>query len=254
MTLSYLYKPGNVTLDSGGSGVISVAPGANEFWLPTLVTVGTKIPYSPSAICSLFVGPPGIYDYTTQIDFTWAGNADSSSIISGTIVEPGEQITAQFFGGNPGDSAYMNVVGLASDVPPAEGVIPGFPGSRFSNVGVPAPYQSANRVCVPVNTGTMANGATQTLLPGVGGRQYHIWEIYAAGLTQPADATCQFFSGGSLIAISPSKIVGTPTNTYAVPSQPLHLWGTQLGVGHSLQIQNVSGGNQYYVGYVAYSY
>lgn len=254
MTLSYLYKPGSTTLDSNGVGTITVKPDANQFWLPTSVHVGTKNPFSPTPACNLYTGPPSVLDYTTLIDFTFAGNNDTTSIVVGELIEVGQGITAQFLGGNPGDTAFMSVIGLSSDVPPPEGIVPGFAGARFSGVGVPAPYQSANRVPVVINTSTLANGATAVLLPATPGRQYHVWSVYAAGITQPADATCQLFSNGSLIAISPSKLVGTPANQFAIPPQPLNLAGSQLAAGADLTLQNVSGGNQYFVGYVAYSY
>jgi hypothetical protein len=254
MTLSYLYKPSNIQLDSSGSGVAEVGPDANQFWLPTSIHVGTKNPQFPTANCGLYVGAIGVLDYTTLIDYTFAGNNDTSSIIVGQIVENGQTISAQFLGGNPGDSAFMYVVGISSDVPPPQGILPGYAGARFSNLGVPQPYQYANRLIQKIDTGNLANNATFNILPGGQGRAYRLFDLYIESFSEPNDGTFQLFTLGTVIAISPKKIVGTPTNIYSSLRPVFHFSGAPLPVNQDLTIQNVCGVTNRFVGYIAYSY
>lgn len=131
MTLTYLSKYNSVKLDNSGSGVVVLKPETGQYWLPTTVHIGTVIVTGAVANVGLFVGAPGVYDSTTRLDFTNQGNNDNSGMVSSHVVFPGQTISAQFFGGVPGDTAVMTVTGTSSDIPPTIGTEPGIPGTRF---------------------------------------------------------------------------------------------------------------------------
>lgn len=131
MALSYLDKPGSVTLDITGSGIISIYPDTNQFWLPNLVTVSNLSGLAMN--CQLFSGgPAGRTDFSSLRDSTIKAQNDASSILSGTVVQHGQAIVFSFSGGVPGDVAFAEVFGTSSDVPPTLGITPEIPGARFA--------------------------------------------------------------------------------------------------------------------------
>jgi hypothetical protein len=132
VTLSYLSKYASVVLDASGNGNAVLGPDTGQYWLPTLAHVGTASTLLPTAGCALHIGAPQVLDYTTQIDYSFAGVSDTTGLVSSHVVFPGQVITAQFLGGNPGDSAILVITGISSDVPPTIGIEPAFPGTHFS--------------------------------------------------------------------------------------------------------------------------
>lgn len=143
--LSYLVKTDIDVIDANGLATISFTPSVGQHWLPTLVHVGTRSGRSPNlfptfagfgasdVFCALYAGgPPNTTDPTKLKDVTVTGYNDTSTILSGTIVVPGEAIVCAFNGGTPGDVAFAEVYGLSSVSPPTLGIIPEVPGVRFT--------------------------------------------------------------------------------------------------------------------------
>jgi hypothetical protein len=92
------------------------------------------------------------------VDSTFLGSGDTSSIISGSVIQFGEAITAVWTGGTPNDTAILGVYGMVSDVPVATGsLLPGVPGAHF--VGrVPFTYDQVALSTSP----TIVTGGTLT--------------------------------------------------------------------------------------------
>jgi hypothetical protein len=132
VTLSYLSKYASVVLNASGNGNAVLGPDTGQYWLPTLAHIGTASTLLPTAGCALHIGTPQVLDYTTQIDYSFAGVSDTTGLVSSHVVFPGQVITAQFLGGNPGDTAILVITGVSSDVPPTIGIEPAFPGTHFS--------------------------------------------------------------------------------------------------------------------------
>lgn len=134
MTSQYLNLSASTQLDSNGNGVAVLKPDANEFWAPDFLRVSTASQKVPFAYCAVYHVSPGVtIGPTSFIDDTYGGNNDTSSIISGTIVQFGESIVAQFTGGTPGDTAVLSIYGMHSDLPIGMDVLPSSPGTHFSN-------------------------------------------------------------------------------------------------------------------------
>lgn len=120
-------------LDANGNGVITLKPASGQFWAPLFVRVSTNLQSVPVPYCSVSHGTPGVPALPSQfIDDTYLGSGDTSSMIAGTPVYPGEAIIFTFKGGTPGDTAVASVYGMTSDVPPNLGLFPQVPGAHFS--------------------------------------------------------------------------------------------------------------------------
>ena len=133
MTATTLVLTDVVTLDSTGSGVVTLKPAVGQNWAPLFVRVSTNNLGAPVAYCALYHGSPGVPVQQSQfIDDTFTGSGDTSSMISGTPVRFGEALLFQFTGGNPGDTAVATVYGMTSDLPPNFDLIPQVPGTHFS--------------------------------------------------------------------------------------------------------------------------
>lgn len=132
MTLRYLLRGSTVTIDSNGTGNATLTPDGNQFWIPRLLRVGIMYPaisqfglpqvvQSPLS-CTLFHG--GSNDFTADafVDATANGIGDVTGILNGTLIQPGEYITARW---RPFDATsnlfpaptegYLSVLGLATD-------------------------------------------------------------------------------------------------------------------------------------------
>lgn len=122
-----------VGLDSSGNGVIRLRPDTGQYWAPLFVRVSTGSRNTPVAYCALYHGSPGVPVQQSQfIDDTFLGSGDTSSMIAGTPVVPGEALIFSFQGGSPGDTAIATVYGMQSDVPPNLGILPQVPGTHFT--------------------------------------------------------------------------------------------------------------------------
>jgi|SRR5882672_9633010 len=150
MSLDYLIKTGSTTFNSQGLGTVTLRPDVGQIWAPSFVRVSTasrtqvisgfntglaKTPY-----CAVYQGPVTNLSATTFIDDTYQGNGDTSSVISGTITQFGEAVTAQFSGGTSGDTGVFTLYGRSStDLPTLANQLSPIPGTRFAGGGILTP-------------------------------------------------------------------------------------------------------------------
>lgn len=134
MTESYLNLSRSVTLDANGNGTVALVPSNNEYWFPSFIRVSTIKQNPPFAYCAVYHLTSGVQTNPANfVDDTYLANSDTSSIISGTMVQQGEAIQAQFTGGHPGDTAVLTVFGQLSDTPFSVDVIDlTGPGTHFT--------------------------------------------------------------------------------------------------------------------------
>jgi hypothetical protein len=253
MTLYYLDIYASTTLDSSGYGLVQSGPtGTSQYWLPLSVHVGTRDVSGNTAQCGVYVGPANTVDVTTQVDYTFAGVSDTTSLVSGHVIDPGMMVSAQFINGNPGDTAFTRVTGLYSDVPPAIGVVPQVPGVHFSGVELNVPVGTlANQVPQVYDTSTLASGSSYVILPAMPGRQYRLFDMVVDEVNAVSSYHLQTTSGTDL-AILVDNVLGTPNNIVVPPQGHLSFSGAPLPVGQGLQIKN-TGASARFVGYVTYS-
>lgn len=137
--------------------VATLGPSSSaQIWAPSLVTVTTQIdpvelqfppaPYLFSPNCTLYRGPGGSNVLDSQgkinpslqyVDDTTKGSGDSSSILAGTLLQPGEFLTAvwdntdQVF--NTFTNAAITVFGRTFDnMEEVQGNLSPIPGAKFS--------------------------------------------------------------------------------------------------------------------------
>lgn len=133
MTLTYLSTPLSTTLNSDGNGTISFVPPAGQFWAPTLIRVATNNQQNPFPYCAVYQGPVNQVEPCFFVDGTFTGQADSSSMLSGTLTEFGNAITVVWTNGMPGDTATATLFGVSSDVPPTvDDFVPEVAGIHFA--------------------------------------------------------------------------------------------------------------------------
>lgn len=134
MTETFLSQQGTVVLDSNGEGTILFKPDTGQFW--SIHLAHTSIRSNNLTQCDLHMGglaalQQSLLDPTTIRDATILGNNDTSSILSGDIVFPGNGIAFHYTGGFPGDVAFATIIGTSYDIPPTLGAYPDIPGARF---------------------------------------------------------------------------------------------------------------------------
>lgn len=258
MTTTYLDSTKSVALDGIGQGVISFTPDTGQWWLPTLVHVGTKTPSGNIPQVGLHSGElAGKTEVTSLKDYTFSGNNDTSTILSGSIVFPNTAIVVHFIGGNPGDHAFATVIGLSSDIAPTIGIEPTIPGARFTGAGMfvasGLAAWRANKTPIGFFRGPLAVNATGNLLPAVAGRQYYLHGAIVVPSNGFAAWSLQD-TNNSDIGIYSDHQAGAPANV-AVPTLPAVEWhGSPLPTGTGLQIKNLSGGLMSFSGHVTYGY
>ena len=254
MTTSYLTKVGSVVLDANGNGKVTLAPDVGQFWLPVTVHVGTRNATGFTQ-CGLHTGAITIVDSTTLKDYTFEGNNDTSSILSGTIVEFGQAITANFVAGVPGDIAYAEVVGVSSDTPPTIGVVPAVPGARFSGAGNflvdGFPRWLPNKAPKGYFVGPLATNATASLLAAVAGRSYFLFTVVV--IAPGANGTFSLQdSAGNDLGIYSQPVFGAPASGVVSALPEFDFKGAPIGTGLGLQIKNLSAASLSYEGHVVY--
>jgi hypothetical protein len=283
VTLTYLSKYATVVLNASGNGNAVLTPDTGQYWLPTLAHVGTASTALPTAGCSLHIGAPGALDFTTQIDYTFAGVSDTTGLVCSHVVFPGQAITAQFLGGNPGDTALLEIVGTSSDVPPTIGISPAFPGTEFSGsehtttiAGQPISVTVTNTPTVDIGgqpisvaetnkqlyanqppmpfDSTLAIGGILHLLPATTGRTYYLHTIrLEASMVQNTYAVLQD-TAATVIARILSQLIAAPATGFMPVLGLNHFNGAPLTAGLGLDLVNDSTAIERYVGYVTYSY
>lgn len=158
MRNDYLIKPGSARFNASGVATAVLKPDQGQWWFPTFIRVSTVGQLTPPPQCTLYVGGLNVTTPDAFVDSTFLGNGDTSSIISGSVIQFGEAITAVWTGGTPNDTAILGVYGMVSDVPVSAGsLLPGIPGAHF--VGrVPVTY---DRVLLATSP-TILTGGTFT--------------------------------------------------------------------------------------------
>lgn len=277
VTLDYLAVQATVTFDGTGSGKAVLAPGAGQFWLPTIAHVGTATLTGNGANCSLHVGAQGIINYTTQVDFTFSGVSDSSSIVSGMVVSPGESITAYFNNGTPFDTGFLRVIGVSSSAPPTVGLEPGFPGAKFtgneSTVTIAAQPVSVtvsgqpigvtenskqmfvNQPPVPFDV-TLAASATSVLVAAAVGVQLfvHTLRVENASPASPFYPQLQDTSGTTLANPAFNSESGTiPAGEWTPVNGYNDFKGAPVTSGLGIQLKNNGIASSRFIGYLTYS-
>lgn len=133
----YLSQVGQVILDANGNGLVVLAPSVGQYWRPSIVHVGS-LTGSP-VFCDLHVGAqPATQSGSTYSDpgsikdSTPLGADDTSGILSGTVIFPGQAIIVHFKAGQVNDQCYAEIIGISSPVPPPYGNLPTIPGVRFA--------------------------------------------------------------------------------------------------------------------------
>jgi hypothetical protein len=104
-----LYVTKQVILDSNGNGQVSAGPtGFQETW--TDITVSVKcLTNVNEAICSIYVGQSSTPQFFAD-GTTWGSTGDSSTNMPSPIVT-GQQVFADWTGGDAGSTAYMRISG-----------------------------------------------------------------------------------------------------------------------------------------------
>jgi hypothetical protein len=113
-TLS-LTRSASVTLGAGGSGTAQLGPSlAGEEWYPESVSISCTgnqpTPVAPAiATCSIYAGNAA--NNSTFVDATYQVLGASSSMISGQVIYPGNQVLAVWANCNAGQVATLTVNG-----------------------------------------------------------------------------------------------------------------------------------------------
>lgn len=162
MTLTYLSLQQVGTVRANGTVNLTLRPDTGQYWLPTIVTVttlgGTQIR------CNLHAGGVAALTSPTTIkDLTYQGASDTSSVLSGLVINPGEGILCEFLLGTPNEVVFMTLTGMSSDTPPTIGAVPTVPGTRFlgaSNIGLQSGLASSIQTAQSFVGGTNAQSAT----------------------------------------------------------------------------------------------
>lgn len=133
MRSDYLYKVATATAAANGVATVILKPDVGQYWnlryarvsIPNQGAVSTTGPYSNSqaeTYCELFLGNTSVT--TTNgvlIDSTRRGLGDTSGLISGTVLQFGDTIVAEWINASPGDTCMLEIVGMSSDTPPSLG-------------------------------------------------------------------------------------------------------------------------------------
>jgi hypothetical protein len=111
-----LSQSASVTLDSNGNGTVSVGPGVpGHIWMPQSVTISQTGAFPETGnsaeipIVSIYSG--NSTDAANLVDATYQVLGAASSVISGQVIYPGQNISAVFQYGNAGALATITVSG-----------------------------------------------------------------------------------------------------------------------------------------------
>lgn len=137
MTLTYLDKTVNATVDAFGNAKIvnQLMPATGQYWLPTFIHMATQFQGGVNGmfpIGRLHMGAPDDVHPWDGVDISYNVTNDTSGVLAGSVINPGQAIKGQWFGALPGDTVYLRVVGVSSDEPPTIGIGPEVPGPRFA--------------------------------------------------------------------------------------------------------------------------
>lgn len=129
MTIRYL-RQGFTGDFSGGRAQVQFTAANGQFWMPRLIRVGLTLttaspsnpnPAPPQLACQLYHGGVGDVTADAFVDSTSNGAGDVTGLLNGTLIQPGEIVTAVWnpldTGGsisNPG-IAYLEIIGVSTD-------------------------------------------------------------------------------------------------------------------------------------------
>jgi hypothetical protein len=92
----------------GGAAMLTVGPqGYGNVWYPAQLTVSTTTGLFDTSVCSIWLGPAGVP--VTLLGQVYSGNGVLAAALPN--LSPGQYIIAQWAGGNPGDTASINIIG-----------------------------------------------------------------------------------------------------------------------------------------------
>lgn len=98
-----------VILDGSGNGIASLGPSRpRERWYPAIVAVSVSSNVNEPT-CKIYMGPQ--ISAATFVDGTYTGSNDSTDSGNGSEVHVGEQVFAQWTGGDAGATATVTVTG-----------------------------------------------------------------------------------------------------------------------------------------------
>lgn len=259
MTTTSLQLTNSAVLDNTGMASISFVCPTGQYWLPMTCHVGSNMqngPHVPQA--GVHIGGPNIYDFTTVVDFTFAGNNDTTSLISGDIVNPSQAIAAHFVGGNPGDTVYTNIVGIVSDVPPTIGINPLVPGSHFSGApgafGAPVGAQTYPTAVINIDN-SITNGTPLPLLTALANNKYFLHTLQLdidPGADVSSTVALQDNHGNSICTFRQTYI-GAAAGQFVPERAPMDLKGLPLPVGFGLQLSLLTAGTVNAYGFISYN-
>jgi hypothetical protein len=276
-SLSYLDIPLSTVLDNTGAGFVQTIVPNNQYWQPILVRIGCSNSIVDSFLPAvLHVGSPSIttageVQPNEALDYTWTGGADTTGVLSGTIVPPGLAIKIKWFGdsGNAGLAMFARIIGYTSNTPPTS-IVPIPPGIRFSgsnpgitensdgtvgqsiNINYPQFSSLVPSSLVFIDTGTLAANASFVFLPALSATE--AYGIFKLGLSLDAAAQGQAIyvedTGNNKLdfmtweSFTAAGYMGQP---------PIRDYGAAtLSFGAGVQITNI-GTAQRFLGYCTYS-
>lgn len=130
MTIRYLTRAQPVNL-TNGIGQAQLTPDTGQLWIPRLIRVGINVASTrkygvepannPPIACTLFHGGIGDVGADAYVDGTANGTGDVTGIMNGTLIQPGEFLTADWAPLDlqnpafPSQSGYLQVLGLSAD-------------------------------------------------------------------------------------------------------------------------------------------
>lgn len=101
-----------VTLDGSGNGTVNIGPlTAREIWKPASASVRVNQNPINEAQCSLYVGQTATPENFR--DGTFSGSSgDSTAKVAGRPIKKGDYVWAVWVGGDAGQRACLNVIGM----------------------------------------------------------------------------------------------------------------------------------------------
>lgn len=117
MSLTYLNQTKSAVFDASGTATVVLRPDVGQWWQCSLIRVSTGSQTPPLSYAAVYHGSQAAVGPTTFIDDTFQANSDSSTIISGVVVQFGDAVIVKFQNGTAGDVAIATLYGQSSDRP-----------------------------------------------------------------------------------------------------------------------------------------
>lgn len=252
MSVTYLDQIASVSFDATGAGTATLSIPVGSFWIPRFARVTTNIQTSPVAHCTVYDGAVTVTSVGTYVDDTSLGNSDSTSALAGGIAKWGEAITAVFTGGNPGDTGFLNVVGLYTDNLPEALQYLETPGTRFAG-HQPTEIITRQAFVSAASPTSVGPGSTVTIGP-FDARNFASFYLKVKTATSgsatafnPCKISLNWFSdlAGSDVVYQDSMTYwnDSPTGAFAFLGGPMEVQDTHHGPYFGVQMQNLAVGD-----------